>query len=45
MAWVEACGIDDIDEEDVIRWDYEGSSFALYRSPDGQYFATETLHA
>lgn len=43
MVWVEACGIDDIDEEDVIRWDYEGSSFALYRSPDGQYFATEGL--
>ena len=43
MAWVEACGIDDIDEEDVIRWDHEGSSFALYRSPDDEYFATEGL--
>ena len=43
MAWVEACGVDDIDEEDVIRWDHEGSSFALYRSPDDEYFATEGL--
>ncbi len=43
MAWVEACGVEDIDEEDVIRWDHEGGSFALYRSPDDEYFATEGL--
>jgi 3-phenylpropionate/trans-cinnamate dioxygenase ferredoxin subunit len=40
MAWVEACGVGDIDEEDVIRWDHEGRSFALYRSPGDEYFAT-----
>ena len=27
MAWVEACGVDDIDEEDVIRWDHEREQF------------------
>ena len=43
MAWVEACGIDEIDREDVIRWDHEGRSFALYRSPDDEYFATDGL--
>jgi 3-phenylpropionate/trans-cinnamate dioxygenase ferredoxin subunit len=43
MAWVEACGVGDIDEEDVIRWDHEGRSFALYRSPDDEYFATDGL--
>jgi 3-phenylpropionate/trans-cinnamate dioxygenase ferredoxin subunit len=43
MAWVEACKIGDIDEEDVIRWDHAGRSFALYRSPDDEYFATDGL--
>jgi 3-phenylpropionate/trans-cinnamate dioxygenase ferredoxin subunit len=43
MAWVEACGVGDIDEEDVIRWDHEGRSFALYRSPGDEYFATDGL--
>ena len=43
MAWVEACGIDDVDKEDVIRWDHEGRAIALYRSPDGEYFATDGL--
>ena len=42
-GWVEACGVDDIDEEDVIRWDHEGRSFALYRSSDNEYFATDGL--
>ena len=43
MAWVDACGIDDIDREDVIHWVHEGLNFALYRSPDGEYFATDGL--
>lgn len=41
MAWVEACSVGDIDEEDVIRWDHAGSCFALYRSTDDEYFATD----
>jgi 3-phenylpropionate/trans-cinnamate dioxygenase ferredoxin component len=41
--WVEACGTDDIDEEDVIRFDHGGGTFAIYRSPDDQYFATDGL--
>ena len=43
MGWVEACGADDIDKEDVIRWDYRGRTFAIYRSPEDEYFATEGL--
>jgi 3-phenylpropionate/trans-cinnamate dioxygenase ferredoxin subunit len=39
-AWTEACGTDDIDEEDVIRFDHGGRTFAIYRSPDDEYFAT-----
>lgn len=42
-GWVAACLQDDIDVEDVIRFDYEGRTFAIYRSPDDEYFATEGL--
>ena len=41
--WVEACAADDIDEEDVIRFDHGGRTFAIYRSPDDTYFATDGL--
>ena len=39
--WVEACAVGDVEEEDVIRFDHEGRSFAIYRSPDDEYFATD----
>ncbi|CAN7460556.1 MocE family 2Fe-2S type ferredoxin [Mesorhizobium sp. LjRoot246] len=39
--WVEACGVDDVEEEDVIRFDHGGRTFAIYRSPDDEYFATD----
>ncbi len=42
-SWIEACGAGDVDEEDVIRFDHEGRTFAIYRSPDGEYFATDGL--
>jgi 3-phenylpropionate/trans-cinnamate dioxygenase ferredoxin component len=41
--WIEACAADAIDEEDVIRFDHGGHSFAIYRSPDDRYFATDGL--
>jgi 3-phenylpropionate/trans-cinnamate dioxygenase ferredoxin subunit len=41
--WVVACGADGIDEEDVIRFDHGGRTFAIYRSPDDEYFATDGL--
>jgi 3-phenylpropionate/trans-cinnamate dioxygenase ferredoxin component len=42
-AWVEACGAGDIDEEDVIRFDHAGRTYAIYRSPENTYFATDGL--
>ena len=33
--WTEVCAADDIDDEDLIRWDYEGRSFAVYNTEDG----------
>jgi 3-phenylpropionate/trans-cinnamate dioxygenase ferredoxin subunit len=41
--WVVACGADDVDEEDVIRFDHGGRTFAIYRSPDDEFFATDGL--
>jgi 3-phenylpropionate/trans-cinnamate dioxygenase ferredoxin component len=41
--WVEACGTDEVDEEDVIRFDHDGRTFAIYRSPDDEFYATDGL--
>ena len=42
-TWIDACAADDIDEEDVIRFDHGGATFALYRTDDDRYFATDGL--
>jgi 3-phenylpropionate/trans-cinnamate dioxygenase ferredoxin subunit len=39
--WVEVCAADDIEKEDVISFDHGGRTYALYRSPDDEYFATD----
>ena len=39
-TWIEACAAGDIAQEDVMRFDHGGKSYALYRSPDDKYFAT-----
>ena len=41
--WVEACGADEVEREDVLRWDHGGRTFAIYRSPDDGFFATDGL--
>ena len=41
-GWVKACAADDIDDEDVIRFDHESKTFALYRKDD-EFFATDGL--
>lgn len=43
MPWIDACATDDIDQEDLIRFDHSGRTFALYRSPDDAYFCTDGL--
>ena len=42
-TWIEACAADDIDAEDVIRFDHEGRTYAIYRSPEDTYHATDGL--
>ena len=41
--WVDACAADDIDAEDVMRFDHAGRTFAIYRTEEDQYFATDGL--
>jgi 3-phenylpropionate/trans-cinnamate dioxygenase ferredoxin subunit len=40
-TWVTACAVDDIEPEDVIRFDHGGRIYAIYRSPDDEYYATD----
>lgn len=42
-AWVDACATDDIEPEDVIRFDHGGRTFAIYRTQDDRFFATDGL--
>jgi len=39
--WISACALDDIEEEDVVRFDHGEQSFAIYRSPEGEVYATD----
>ena len=41
--WIAACAVDDIEPEDVIRFDHGGTTYAIYRDPDGAFFATAGL--
>jgi 3-phenylpropionate/trans-cinnamate dioxygenase ferredoxin component len=41
--WIHVCATGDIDEEDVIRFDHGGRTFAIYRSPDDKFYATDGI--
>ncbi len=41
--WVEACAEDDVEPEDVIRFDHAGRTFAIYRTEDDAWYATDGL--
>ena len=40
--WTEVCALETMDEEDVIRFDHGGKTFAVYRLGDNA-FATDGL--
>ena len=39
-TWIRACATDEIDQEDLIRFDYAWATYAIYHSPEGEFFAT-----
>lgn len=41
--WIKACKIDDIEPEDVHRFDHGSRTFAIYRTTDGKFYATDGL--
>ena len=41
--WIAACEADAIMAEDVTGFEHGGRHFAVYRSPDNEYFATDGL--
>lgn len=43
MAWIPVCDMDDIAEEDVTRFDCGSATYAVYRSPEDKFYATDGL--
>ena len=41
--WIDVCDVDEIEEEDVIRFDHKDHTFAIYKSEAGEIFATDGL--
>lgn len=41
--WVHACDVDDVETEDLIRFEHGGHIYAIYRSPADEFFATDGL--
>ena len=42
-TWVDACAESDIDEDDVMRFDHSGRTFAIYHTEGGKFFVTDGL--
>ena len=41
--WTDACAVDDIETEDLVRFDHGGRTFAIYRSPKDEFYCTDGL--
>ena len=39
--WIDACTIDDIDEEDVMRFDHGPRTFIIVRDDNNHYYCTD----
>jgi MocE subfamily Rieske [2Fe-2S] domain protein len=42
-GWIEICASGFLRTEDVIRFDHEGKTYAVYRAADGNLYATDGL--
>lgn len=43
MPWIDACATDDVEEEDVLRWDHGEATYAIYHGVDGQFYCTSGI--
>ena len=41
--WIDACAVDDVENEEAVRFDKDGRTFVIIRSPDDEYFCTDGL--
>lgn len=41
--WVVLCSVEDVDREDVLPVEHESCQYAVYCSPDGNFYATDGL--
>lgn len=42
-GWIEICDSNLLQKEDVLRFDHEKKTYAMYRSADGNFYATDGL--
>ena len=42
-GWVQVCSAGELKREDVLRCDYNAHTYAVYRTADGQYYATDGI--
>ena len=42
-GWINVCDVGALEKEDVLRFDHDGRTFAIYRTIDDQYFATDGI--
>ncbi len=43
MQWITVCTVTDIEPEEILRFDHCTRTFAIIRSPDGEFFCTDGL--
>jgi 3-phenylpropionate/trans-cinnamate dioxygenase ferredoxin subunit len=41
--WTDACGVNDIEEEDVIRFDHGGKTYIIVRDHEDNYYCSDGL--
>lgn len=43
MPWTDAIDFDEVDNDDVIRWDHGGRTYAIYRTEEDEVYASDGL--
>jgi 3-phenylpropionate/trans-cinnamate dioxygenase ferredoxin subunit len=42
-TWIEVCNTGEIEKEDVMRFDHDGRTYAIYRTVEDTFYATAGL--
>ncbi len=40
MPWIDAIATDDVEEGDVVRWDFQDETFVIIHGEDGRFYCT-----